>query len=82
MKRKVQSTAAILNPGQPPKILTVAQVADLLQVPKSSVYERTRRRRSSVPSLPSRKIGKYLRFFEAEVLEWLASLPTNRNAAR
>ena len=76
MKSKTQPTP---NPvtGQAPKILTVQQVADLLQVPKSSVYEKTRVRRGTVPSLPCRRVGKYLRFFEAEVMAWLIALPQN-----
>jgi excisionase family DNA binding protein len=64
--------------GQAPKILTVQQVADLLQIPKSSVYEKTRVRRGAAPPLPCRRVGKYLRFFEAEVMGWLTALPQNR----
>jgi len=59
------------------RILTVAQVAGLLQIPKSSVYEKTRVRRNGAPPLPCRRVGKYLRFFEAEVLAWLVGLPQN-----
>jgi predicted DNA-binding transcriptional regulator AlpA len=68
--------------GQAPKILTVQQVSDLLQIPKSSVYEKTRVRRSGVPPLPCRRVGKYLRFFEAEVLDWLVGLPQNNLVQR
>lgn len=60
-----------------PKILTVSEVSELLKIPPSSVYEKTRRRRGSVPPLPVRKVGKYLRFFEHEVLQWLTALPQN-----
>jgi hypothetical protein len=59
----------------PPKILTVAQVGALLQIPTSSVYEKTRSRHGGAPALPCRRVGKYLRFFEAEVLDWLIKLP-------
>ena len=68
--------------GQAPKILTVAQVAELLQIPKSSVYEKTRVRRGGVPPLPCRRVGKYLRFFEGEVLSWLTGLPQNQLVQR
>ena len=68
--------------GQAPKILTVAQVADLLQIPKSSVYEKTRHRRGDTPPLPCRRIGKYLRFFEAEIMAWLTALPQNNLVQR
>jgi len=79
-----KNTQPIQNPvtGQAPKILTVAQVADLLQIPKSSVYEKTRARRGGVPPLPCRRVGKYLRFFEAEVLGWLTALPQNKLGQR
>lgn len=65
-----------------PKILTVAQVGELLQIPRSSIYEKTRSRRGGVPPLPCRRVGKYLRFFEAEVLAWLAALPQNNLVRR
>ncbi len=68
--------------AQAPNILTVQQVADLLQIPKSSVYEKTRSRPNMMPPLPCRRIGKYLRFFEAEVLEWLVGLPQHNLVRR
>lgn len=81
MKRNAQPTP---NPvtGQAPRILTVAQVADLLQIPQSSIYEKTRVRRGVAPPLPCRRVGKYLRFFEAEVLAWLVALPQNKLVQR
>jgi predicted DNA-binding transcriptional regulator AlpA len=67
---------------QAAKILTVIQVADLLQIPVSSVYEKTRFRRGAAPPLPCRRVGKYLRFFESEVLRWLIALPQNKLVQR
>lgn len=81
MKRNAQPTPNPLT-GQAPKILTVKQVADLLQIPNSSVYEKTRARRGAALPLPCRRVGKYLRFFEAEVLEWLTALPQNNLVQR
>jgi len=77
MKRDAQPTS---NPATrpAPAILTVQQVADLLQIPKSSIYEKTRVRRGGAPPLPCRRVGKYLRFFDNEVMEWLVGLPQNR----
>jgi excisionase family DNA binding protein len=63
--------------AQAPKILTVEQVAALLQIPKSSVYEKCRARRGAAPALPYRRVGRYLRFFEGEVMGWLVALPQN-----
>jgi excisionase family DNA binding protein len=50
-------------------LLTVAEVARLLKVPTSWVYERTRRR--GLDRLPHFKLGKYLRFSEREIVAWL-----------
>ena len=80
MKRNAQPASAVME--QAPTILTVQQVADLLQIPKSSVYEKTRVRRGAAPPLPCRRVGKYLRFFEAEVLNWLVALPQNQFVRR
>jgi len=76
MKRSTQPAPNAII-GQASRILTVQQVADLLQIPKASVYEKTRSRRGSAPLLPCRRVGKYLRFFEGEVLSWLIGLPQN-----
>jgi excisionase family DNA binding protein len=59
------------NLGLPLKaaLLTVQQVAELLQVPVSRVYERVRKR--SLERLPGYRLGKYWRFREAEVLMWV-----------
>ena len=46
-----------------------AEIAQLLKVPISWVYERTRRR--GIERLPHFKLGKYLRFSKEEVLDWL-----------
>jgi len=51
------------------QLLTVHEVADLLHVPVSWVYERTRRRGSG--QLPHVKLGKYLRFEESTVTEFI-----------
>jgi hypothetical protein len=81
MKNNAQPTPNAFT-GQAPKILTVKQVGELLQIPPRSVYEKTRARRGAVPPLPCRRVGKYLRFFEAEVLDWLVALPQNQLVQR
>jgi excisionase family DNA binding protein len=48
------------------QFLTVDEVAELLRVKKSWLYERTR-----LNQIPHRKLGKYLLFLEEEVLEWV-----------
>ncbi len=50
-------------------LLTVQEVSELLKVPVSWVYGRTRRRSSE--RLPGYRLGKYWRFRESEVIAWL-----------
>ena len=50
-------------------LLTVEDVAELLKLPVSWIYERTRRR--GIGRIPGFRLGKYWRFRRAEVLEWL-----------
>ena len=52
-------------------LLTVNEVAEILKVPPSWVYEHTRER--SRDRIPGFRIGKYWRFAEADVLAWLAN---------
>ena len=66
-----------LIPSPEPVIMTVDEVSDLLKIPRSSVYEKTRVRRGSVPPIPCRRTGKFLRFIRSEVLQWYLSLPQN-----
>jgi excisionase family DNA binding protein len=51
------------------ELLTVSQVACLLKVPVSWVYERTRR--NGTEQIPHVKLGKYLRFRRAAIDTWL-----------
>ena len=50
-------------------LLTIQEVAKLLRVPVSWVYDRLRR--NAVSRLPGFKLGKYWRFRKNEVLVWL-----------
>ena len=52
------------------RLLTIQQVADLLQVPPSWVYGHTRAR--SANRVPGFRLGKYWRFEKADVENWLA----------
>jgi excisionase family DNA binding protein len=61
------------------ELMTVRQVAELLQVPVSWVYGRLRKR--SLEKLPGYRLGKYWRFDKEEVLAWLAQQREGRKAA-
>jgi|SRR5919108_2298885 excisionase family DNA binding protein len=52
-------------------LLTIQQVAELLHVPVSWVYGRTRKR--STQRLPDIRLGKYWRFREEEIHRWIES---------
>ena len=51
------------------ELMTVSEIAAILNVPVSWVYERTRRR--GAERLPHLKLGKYLRFSVADIMQWL-----------
>ena len=54
-------------------LLTPAELAERLKVPKSWVFEQTRQRakvRNAKP-LPCIRLGKYLRFSWPKVCEWM-----------
>jgi len=54
------------------ELLTVDEIAALLKVPTSWVYDRTRQR--GAERIPHVKLGKYLRFSSADVQNWLEQL--------
>ena len=60
-------------------LLTIQQVAELLHVPVSWVYGRTRRR--SIERLPGIRLGKYWRFREEEIHAWVESQRGGHRAA-
>jgi excisionase family DNA binding protein len=53
-------------------LLTVEQVAGLLQVPRTWVYKHIHKR--AICRLPHIKLGKYVRFREREVLDFVERL--------
>lgn len=61
------------------RFLTIQQVAELLHVPVSWVYGRTRRR--STERLPGIRLGKYWRFREEEIHAWVESQRGGHRAA-
>jgi excisionase family DNA binding protein len=61
------------------ELLTVQQVAELLQVPVSWVYGRMRKH--SLEQLPAYRLGKYWRFDKEEILAWVVRHQANREAA-
>lgn len=58
-------------------LLTVDELAQILKVPKSWIYGKTRE--AGPESMPRLYIGKYLRFFETDVMNWLKKQNRNQN---
>jgi excisionase family DNA binding protein len=56
------------QPVQHDELLTLEETAALLKVPKSWIYERTRK-----GTIPHLKLGKYLRFPLADLLLWITT---------
>ncbi|HLW82566.1 MAG TPA: helix-turn-helix domain-containing protein [Candidatus Acidoferrales bacterium] len=50
-------------------LLSIEDVAEILKLPVSWVYDRTRRR--SLDRIPGFRLGKYWRFRRAEIMEWI-----------
>jgi excisionase family DNA binding protein len=51
------------------RLLSIRDVARKLALPESWVYERVKPKAKD--RIPGFRLGKYWRFYEAEVLEWL-----------
>jgi excisionase family DNA binding protein len=79
MRSKTVSEIAPISISQAPVILDKKQVAKLLLVSESCVYEMTRER--SKTRLPFFKAGKYLRFEQAAINKWIAEQQARRLAA-
>jgi excisionase family DNA binding protein len=60
------------------ELMTVQQVAELLQVPLSWVCGRMRK--CSLEQMPAYRLGKYWCFDRNEVLAWVARHQANREA--
>jgi excisionase family DNA binding protein len=52
-------------------LLTADQVADLLAVPRSSIYDYARRQHDPLPSIG---VGRHRRFHRSDIETWLADL--------
>jgi excisionase family DNA binding protein len=52
-------------------LLTAEQVADLLSIPRSSIYEYARRLHEPLPSI---RVGRHRRFHRTDVERWLTNL--------
>ena len=56
------------SPECPMRLFTITEAAEVLRIPISWLYERTRRN-----AIPCRRIGKYVRFTEGDLQEIISS---------
>ena len=68
-QRQLAETIAVRVDLSEP-LLTAHQVAALLAIPRSSVYEYARRQTDPLPSIT---VGRHRRFYRSDVEAWLAS---------
>lgn len=68
--RKVEAAPVLAEHAH----ITIEEVAEILKVSVSWVYERTRRR--SADRIPGFRLGKYWRFRETDVLAWIEMAAT------
>lgn len=54
--------------GAVPRLMTAQEVAELLRVPRSTIYELARNRR-----IPFVKVGRRTLFVQQALLEWIAA---------
>jgi excisionase family DNA binding protein len=66
--------------GSSQRLLTIEELAGLLQVPKSWIYDRSRL--VKVNGFPVLKVGKYLRFDYERVLNWIREENAKRDSER
>ena len=64
---RVRTAPAAPPPALPARLLSVQDVAELLQVPVQTIYAWRFQRRGPTPM----RIGRYLRFDPADVARWM-----------
>jgi excisionase family DNA binding protein len=67
---------ATTSPGSPARLFTIQEAADVLRIPISWLYERTRRN-----AIPCRRLGKYVRFTEEDLANIISAQATNTQQA-
>jgi len=58
------------------RLFTIKEAAEVLKIPASWLYERTRRN-----AIPCHRLGKYLRFTEDDLAQIIASQATHPDKA-
>ena len=56
------------SPGSPARLFTIQEATEILRIPISWLYERTRRN-----AIPCRRLGKYVRFTEGDLAKIISA---------
>jgi excisionase family DNA binding protein len=67
---------ATTSPGSLARLFTIQEAAEVLRIPISWLYERTRRN-----AIPCRRLGKYVRFSEEDLAKIMSAQATNAQQA-
>jgi excisionase family DNA binding protein len=67
---------ATTSPGSPARLFTIQEAAEVLRIPISWLYERTRRN-----AIPCRRLGKYVRFSEEDLTKIMSAQAANTQQA-
>ena len=65
--------SALTSIDSPMRLFTIKEAAEVLRLPISWLYERTRRN-----AIPCRRIGKYVRFTQDDLAEIISSSESSR----
>jgi len=75
-QRRINSVPALTSPKCPTRIFTIQEAAKAFRISISWLYERTRRN-----AIPCRRIGKYVRFTQQDLIEIIASTEQPKKVA-
>ena len=62
--------------AMPNRLVTIKELAEVLQVPVSWIYQRTRLGQTAIPHI---KVGRYVRFNVEDVMRFLQPKPLKQN---
>jgi excisionase family DNA binding protein len=61
------------------QLLTIDEVADLFQIPRSTIY--AQRYRGTAPGSLGIRVGRHVRFRRADLFEWVEAVSGRRSAS-
>jgi excisionase family DNA binding protein len=77
LRKLDEMTVVDVNLDEP--LLTAGEVAQLLAVPRASVYEYARRLGDPLPSI---RVGRHRRFYRSDIAAWLTQQRSTPSGSR